>query len=52
MCGFESIAKLNHRSEEKWEKLIEYGIERGEFNNVDVDEIYLYERSSNIIGKK
>ena len=48
MCGFESIAKLNHRSEEKWEKLIEYGIERGEFNNVDVDEIvnvilYLYQ---------
>ncbi len=39
MCGSERIAKLNHQSEEKWAKLIKYGIERGEFNDVNVEEI-------------
>ena len=39
MCGSERIAKLNHHSEEKWAKLIKYGIERGEFNDVNVEEV-------------
>ena len=32
------IIKLNHRAEEKWAKLINYGIKTGEFREVDVDE--------------
>ena len=35
----EEIVRLNKRAGEKWSKLIRYGIERGEFNNVDVNEI-------------
>lgn len=39
---------FNQIGEKKWTSLIRYGIERGEFNNVDVDEIvnvilYLYQ---------
>ena len=30
---------LNQLGEEKWRKLIEYGIDRGEFQNVDINEI-------------
>lgn len=33
------MVQLNRISEEKWKKLIRYGIDRGEFNNVDVTEI-------------
>lgn len=33
------MEKLNANAQEKWRKLIRYGIKRGEFNNVDVDEI-------------
>jgi AcrR family transcriptional regulator len=35
----DEIVRLNKRAREKWSKLIRYGIERGEFNNVDVNEI-------------
>ncbi len=31
--------RLNHNAEEKWKKLIRYGIKRGEFMEVNVDEI-------------
>ena len=31
--------RLNRKAEEKWKKLIRYGIKRGEFRNVNVDEI-------------
>ncbi|MCR5735151.1 MAG: TetR/AcrR family transcriptional regulator [Lachnospiraceae bacterium] len=33
------IIKLNHRAEEKWARLINYGIKTGEFKDVDVREI-------------
>ena len=33
------IIKLNHHAEDKWERLINYGIKTGEFRDVDVDEI-------------
>ena len=33
------MEQLNRTGEEKWEKLIRYGIDRGEFNNVDVAEM-------------
>lgn len=33
------MEKLNANAQEKWRKLIRYGIKRGEFNNVDVDEM-------------
>ena len=33
------IIRLNHLAEKKWSKLIHYGIKRGEFKDVDVDEI-------------
>lgn len=33
------IMRLNHLSEEKWSKLIRYGIKRGEFKDVNVEEI-------------
>ena len=33
------MERLNRTGEEKWEKLIRYGIDRGEFNDVDVTEI-------------
>ena len=33
------MEQLNRPGEEKWEKLIRYGIDRGEFNDVDVTEI-------------
>ena len=33
------MERLNRNAEEKWRKLIRYGIKRGEFQNVNVDEI-------------
>ncbi len=33
------IIKLNRRAEEKWARLIKYGIKTGEFKDVDVEEI-------------
>ncbi len=33
------MEQLNRNGEEKWKKLIRYGIDRGEFNDVDVTEI-------------
>ncbi len=39
VSGREEIVKLNERAEEKWSKLIRYGIERGEFKEVDVGEM-------------
>ena len=33
------MEQLNRTGEEKWKKLIRYGIDRGEFNDVDVAEI-------------
>ena len=33
------MEQLNRTGEEKWKKLIRYGIDRGEFNDVDVTEI-------------
>jgi AcrR family transcriptional regulator len=39
VTGSERIAKLNRRAVDKWTKLIKYGVERGEFKDVDVDEI-------------
>lgn len=33
------MEQLNRSGEEKWKKLIRYGIERGEFNDVDITEI-------------
>ena len=33
------MMQLNRIGEEKWKKLIRYGIDRGEFNDVDVTEI-------------
>ena len=39
MADSKEIVRLNRRAEEKWSRLICYGIERGEFNKVDVNEI-------------
>ncbi len=33
------MERLNRNAEEKWKKLIRYGIKRGEFRDVNVDEI-------------
>ena len=33
------LSKLNRRSKERWSALIRYGIERGEFQEVDIDGI-------------
>ena len=33
------MERLNRKAEEKWKKLIRYGIKRGEFRDVNVDEI-------------
>ena len=33
------MIRLNRRAEEKWTRLINYGIKTGEFKNVDADEI-------------
>ena len=33
------MERLNRNAEEKWKKLIRYGIKRGEFQDVNVDEI-------------
>ncbi len=33
------IERLNRNAEKRWKKLISYGIERGEFRDVDIDEI-------------
>lgn len=38
MNDSEEIVLLNKRAEEKWSKLIRYGISRGEFRQVDVKE--------------
>ena len=39
MADSKEIVRLNRRAEEKWFRLICYGIERGEFKKVDVNEI-------------
>lgn len=39
MADSKEIVRLNRRAEEKWSRLICYGIERGEFKKVDVNEI-------------
>ena len=31
------MQELNYKAEEKWKSLIEYGISRGEFKEVDID---------------
>ena len=33
------MERLNRNAEEKWKKLIRYGVKRGEFQDVNVDEI-------------
>ena len=33
------MERLNRNAEEKWKKLISYGVKRGEFQDVNVDEI-------------
>ena len=33
------MERLNHNAEEKWKKLIRYGIKRGEFRDVSIDQI-------------
>ena len=35
----DSMVKINIEGEKKWASFIQYGIDRGEFNSVDVDEI-------------
>ena len=37
--GPEVMIELNHKAEEKWSKLIRYGIKTGEFKDVNVGEI-------------
>ncbi len=37
--GSDIMEQLNRKAEEKWKKLIRYGIKRGEFREVNVDEI-------------
>ena len=39
MNDSKNIIQLNKRAEEKWSRLICYGIEKGEFKKVDVNEI-------------
>ena len=39
MNDSKEIIRLNQRAEEKWSKLIRYGIKQGEFNKVDVNEM-------------
>ena len=39
MKDSKEIIKLNRRAEEKWARLIKYGIKTGEFKDVDVEEI-------------
>ena len=39
MVDSDSMIKINRDGEKKWTSFIRYGIERGEFNKVNVDEI-------------
>ena len=39
MTDSDIMEQLNRNAEEKWKKLIRYGIKRGEFREVNVDEI-------------
>ena len=39
MTDSDIMEQLNRKAEEKWKKLIRYGIKRGEFREVNVDEI-------------
>ena len=35
----DSMVRINREGEKKWASFIRYGIDRGEFNSVDIDEI-------------